>query len=121
MTVPITAAAAILCFAWISVKSSASVIVFGILYGFFSGACVAVCTIVGAALSPDLERLGTRMGMLSVPMALGLLIGTPVAGALIQESYIALQVYSGSCMLVATLSFLLTRATKSGIAVQVRV
>lgn len=82
---------------------------FAILYGIFSGAYVSLSTTIAAMLSPSLQVLGTRMGMVSVPMAIGLLIGNPIGGALISRGYVAMQAFSASCTVVAAVAMLLSR------------
>lgn len=81
--IPISLVAAILAFAWMGIHNIASAIVFSILYGYASGAIVSLPPTAIARLTPDLSVLGTRMGMCFIFAGLGLLIGNPIAGALL--------------------------------------
>ncbi|EEH34837.2 hypothetical protein PAAG_05884 [Paracoccidioides lutzii Pb01] len=81
--IPCSFACAVLLFAWMGIHSIAGSIVFSCLYGFFSGALVSLPPTVIASLSPDLSLVGTRMGMCFWFAGLGLLIGNPIAGALL--------------------------------------
>ena len=80
---PFTFCASILAFAWIGIHSLAGIVAFAILYGFFSGSIVSLPPTALAALSPDLSRVGTRMGMSFSFAGFGLLLGSPIAGAIL--------------------------------------
>ena len=81
--IPISLVAAILAFAWMGIHNIAGAIMFSILYGYASGAIVSLPPTIIARLTPDLSVLGTRMGMCFIFAGLGLLIGNPIAGALL--------------------------------------
>ena len=83
---PFTFCASVLAFAWIGIHNLAGIIVFAILYGFFSGSIVSLPPTALAALSPDLSRVGTRMGMSFSFAGFGLLLGSPIAGAILRTS-----------------------------------
>ncbi|KAL5360115.1 major facilitator superfamily domain-containing protein [Aspergillus floccosus] len=74
-----------LMFALINLSSLAGIIVVALLYGFFSGAFVSLPPTCFVKLSPDRGLIGTRMGMGYAVMAVGNLIGTPSAGAILQD------------------------------------
>ncbi|MCJ1423973.1 hypothetical protein MMC29_001860 [Sticta canariensis] len=95
------AVSGVLGFAWIGIHNAGGIVAFAVLYGFFSGAFVALPAVVLTALTPDPSTLGTRMGMCSTVCSLGSLCGAPVAGALLSNTsgYHALQLFSA----VATL------------------
>lgn len=69
--------------AWIATKSSASLIVISILYSFFSGGLMALPPAVIVFLSPSMAEIGTRIGMAFFVGSLGVLIGSPIAGAIL--------------------------------------
>ncbi|KAB8264262.1 major facilitator superfamily domain-containing protein [Aspergillus pseudonomiae] len=81
--IPMGLGAAVLAYAWIGIKNLAGTIVFACLYGFFSGAIVSLPPTIVARLSPNMNIVGTRMGMCFTFAGLGLLIGNPIAGALL--------------------------------------
>lgn len=112
--IPGTIATCVLAFGWLGVKSTAGLIVFSILYGFFSGIFVSIPPTVLMTLSPP-AVLGTRMGMNFALAGLGLLIGTPVAGQLIRQvNFEAAIAFNGACVAVAALLFVASRLAKSG-------
>lgn len=96
------AVSGVLCFAWIGIHQTGGIVAFAVLYGFFSGAFVALPAVVLTVLTPNPSMLGTRMGMCSTVCSLGSLCGAPVAGALLSDTggYLALQLFSA----VATLA-----------------
>ncbi|KAB8204798.1 major facilitator superfamily domain-containing protein [Aspergillus parasiticus] len=74
-----------LMFALVNLSSLAGMVVVSLLYGFFSGAFVSLPPTCFVHLSPDRNSIGTRMGMGYAVMTIGNLIGTPVAGAILQD------------------------------------
>ncbi|CAO2657512.1 Nn.00g036380.m01.CDS01 [Neocucurbitaria sp. VM-36] len=58
-----TFASGILALSWISIQKQSTFIAFSILWGFLSGALVTVPSAAFANITPDLSRLGTRLGM----------------------------------------------------------
>ena len=114
--VPCCFAASILSFAWIGIDKAPGLIVFAILYGFFSGAFVSLPPTAVVALSPHLGVIGTRMGMCFALASLGLLIGTPVSGAILNRTgdFLGPQALSGAMVLLAGSSILASRIIKHG-------
>lgn len=113
--IPCTAACCILALCWLAIHSSAPLIVFTALYGFFSGSFVSIPPTVLFVISPDKSVLGTRMGMSLALGGLGVLIGTPVAGALIRShGYEAAIAFCGAAVGVGGLCFVIARGNASG-------
>ncbi|KAG1747936.1 MFS general substrate transporter [Suillus paluster] len=78
----------VLLFALIGLRTIASVVTIGILYGYSAGIFQALWAPVLAVLSPDPSDLGARMGISYAFMAFGGLIGPPISGALLTGDYI---------------------------------
>ena len=91
--IPGTAAACILAFGWLGVHSTCGLIIFCMLYGFFSGTFVGIAPTIVVTLSPSLGVVGTRMGMFFSLGGLGLLVGTPVAGQLVLRANFDAAIY----------------------------
>ena len=105
-----TFAAAILGFAWIGIDSVAGITVFAILYGFFAGAYVSLIPPVLVELTPDMTVVGTWLGMSLFVAAFGLLIGTPIAGSLVnieKKQFVAAQGFTGGVILMGALLMLM--------------
>ncbi|KAF6830981.1 MFS monocarboxylate [Colletotrichum plurivorum] len=81
--ISLAAGAAVMMFAWLGIRDMAGLVVFAIIYGVFSGGMVSIAPSVIVSLSPDLGRVGTRMGMMFFTSGISILIGTPIAGAIV--------------------------------------
>ncbi|KUJ11200.1 MFS monocarboxylate transporter-like protein [Mollisia scopiformis] len=95
----------ILCFCWIVSDRLPAFIAFCILYGFFGGALIALPPSIFPVLCPDPNTLGSRMGLSWTTSALSFVIGTPVAGAIIDlqhANFLGVQVWSGVTLMVGT-------------------
>ncbi|RAL01413.1 putative MFS monocarboxylate transporter [Aspergillus ibericus CBS 121593] len=97
------AAAALAMFTWIATTNTAGYIVWACYWGFVSGVLVTAPTSIVAhkAFCPDSDYLGTRMGMMWGISSVGSLVGTPVAGALVDliaADFLRAQIFAG-CMM----------------------
>ncbi|KAI0247525.1 major facilitator superfamily domain-containing protein [Lactifluus subvellereus] len=122
--IPSTLACALLGLAWPAVRSTGSLVTFAVLYGFFSGSFVSLPPSAHASLSSDLSKIGTRLGMSFSIAGIGLLIGSPVGGALLNLStghFIRAQVFCGAALMVSFALLVLTRVVHSGSAVMIKV
>lgn len=100
----------VLCFAWIATTSLRSFIAFSVLYGFFSGALVALPPGLFPVICPDPQKLGSRMGISWTFSAVSFLIGTPIAGVLVnieQAELLGAQLWSGGMLLCSDLLLVL--------------
>jgi predicted MFS family arabinose efflux permease len=123
MAIPSALACAMLAFTWIAVHKIGSLIVFAILYGFFSGTFVSLPPSAILSLSSDLNKVGTRLGMSFSIAGFGILIGSPVGGALLDLNrghFVHTQVFCAIAMTVSCTSLVLARVTKFGYAVFIK-
>ena len=93
-------ASSIICLAWLAVVNMAGMLTFVVLYGFFSGALIGLPSAVLPYVSP-LNVLGTRMGMTWGLAGIALLVGSPIAGALVDLAsgdFSRLQLFCGICL-----------------------
>jgi MFS family permease len=82
---PMTCLSGIFCLTmWLPATNVATVISFVCLYGFSSGVFISVTPAVVAQLSPD-DKIGARIGAFFTLAAIATLIGTPIAGTIIDE------------------------------------
>jgi len=95
--VPVAFINAVLVFAMFGVTSTGAVVVFSILYGFFSGAFISLVPPTVAVLSRNMEEIGIRMGLSYFLTAFAMLTGTPISGALLtaDEHWFRPIVFSG--------------------------
>lgn len=91
------------------------------MYGFVSGSIQAVVPATVAFLCPDLSKFGTRLGMTLATGGLGLLIGAPIAGAILDsqssvdhQEYWGLLVFSGMLVFLGAVLQSIIRMLKVG-------
>ncbi|KAH5439795.1 hypothetical protein HBI47_045170 [Parastagonospora nodorum] len=101
-------ASGVLALSWISIEKESTFIAFSILWGFFSAALVTVPSAAFANITPDLSRLGTRLGMSWSVSSIASLIGAPIAGALLKKKdgrtdFIGVKVWSAVCLMLGTM------------------
>lgn len=107
MVIPCTIMSGLLCFCFMAASSSAGLIVLMACYGFFSGSFVSLPPTILVYLSTDArDKIGTRLGQSFGIVAIGLLVGTPIGGAIQEHSgFDALWIYGG-CLLFGSAAFL---------------
>jgi predicted MFS family arabinose efflux permease len=121
--IPCTLACGIVALAWMAVDDIGDLLVFAILYGFFSGAFVSLAPTTIISLSDDLHKVGTRLGMSFSISGFGILVGTPVAGALLNLDtghFVHAQVFCAVSMMVSCVCLGLARVAKTGAVVIIK-
>ncbi|OAA55031.1 Major facilitator superfamily domain, general substrate transporter [Niveomyces insectorum RCEF 264] len=125
-----SATCAVLLFGWLGISSETAdalvrgdgsghlggLVVFALLYGLFSGGIVGLMPSVIISLSPDFGRVGTRMGMVFFVSGLSLLIGPPIAGAILGDGSLARRWlgtigFSAAGISVATVAWVISRVS----------
>ncbi|KAI8631514.1 major facilitator superfamily domain-containing protein [Xylariaceae sp. FL1651] len=83
-----TVSAAVVLFSWMAVYNVGGFVTFCVLYGLVSGVLVAApsAAMSHPVLSPTMSVIGTRLGMGWMFGAVGVLIGAPIAGTLVDVS-----------------------------------
>jgi MFS family permease len=112
----------ILALCWIGIANLGGTIAFALLYGFFSGGFVSVPPVALVTLTPDMRKLGTRMGQCFFISSLGLLVGSPVSGEIVSgtDSYLGLKIFSGLGLIVTGLLIVWARIPKAGWKIRTR-
>ena len=109
-------ACGILLFGWIGIVSKAGVLIFCILYGFFAAGLITLpAAVVAISLCPDMRQFGVRITMQLVPSAIGLLIGNPIAGAALDQDWLALQLFSSVTVIASCILAASARVAKVGV------
>ncbi|KIM75826.1 hypothetical protein PILCRDRAFT_78516 [Piloderma croceum F 1598] len=117
MLIPCSLISAILALCWITIDDVAGLAVFCILYGFFSGMFVSLPPSTVVSLSPDLKQVGTHMGMSFSFAGLGLLIGNPITGTIINldtGDFVKAQIFCGVVVGAAAVVMTFARIAKVG-------
>ncbi|KAJ9603389.1 hypothetical protein H2200_012167 [Cladophialophora chaetospira] len=113
--IPCMILAGIFAFGFIGVPNPSSIIMVGVLYGFFSGAIVSISPTLAVQLSPNRAMIGTRMGMAFSAASAAMLIGPPVAGKLLDEhGFDAAFGFSGVCSIFGAVILCASRACHGG-------
>ncbi|KAI1843454.1 hypothetical protein JX265_013336 [Neoarthrinium moseri] len=101
---------------WIPGKSSAALIVYGVIFGFSSGGFISLSPACIAQIS-DVREIGTRTGTAFLVTAIGALTGSPIGGALVTSmngSYLGLQLFCGIAMTSSVVVYIAARYTQQG-------
>ena len=123
MIIPCALASTVLAFSWIAVDDIGGLVAFSIFYGFFSGSFVSLPPSIVASLTPDLHKVGTWMGMGFSITGLGVLIGTPIAGAILNletGDFLRAQIFCGILVALASGLMISARIAKVGVKVFVK-
>lgn len=102
----VTFLASVLVWSWISISELPNFITFCIFWGLISGTMAVLPASGIAMLSPSIDVVGARMGMVWAGSAIGVLVGSPIAGAVSDprnNDFLGGQIYAGICMMVACL------------------
>ena len=112
----------VLAFSWMAVHSSAGLMVFSVVYGFFSASLVSLIGPITVEISTEIsDVIGTRLGMALAFGGVGLLIGSPIAGAFLSSyGWIGLQVWAGTLVMVSGTCLLCVRVLKYGWRAKIR-
>lgn len=100
------------------------------MYSLFSGGLTNSAPSVVGLLSPELNKIGTRIGMMLSICSIGTLIGPPIAGAILrkqskvdergvlipgEENFQGVFIFAGVGLLAGAMCMHYTRAAKKGI------
>lgn len=101
-------AAVVVLFAWMAIHNVAGFVIFCVVYGLLSGVLVAApsAALSHPVLAPSMGVIGTRMGMSWMFGGVGVLIGAPIAGALVdvrKADFVRGQAFAGAMVAVGSL------------------
>ncbi|KAK6497073.1 hypothetical protein TWF506_004555 [Arthrobotrys conoides] len=117
MQIPAMIISGILILCWLPMTSFNELILFVVLYGFFSGVFISLPPASVASITPDVTYFGVRMGMMFSIASVGSLTGTPISGALIHAqggSLDGARIWSGCIMLSSAALIIAARINASG-------
>lgn len=114
---PVLFATAIVSYTWLAVDNISGFYVFTVFYGFISAGFQCLLPTTVASLTPELNKVGTRLGMFFACISFAALTGPPIGGALQDAdggSYMAPQVWAAVSMTVCACLVLTARVLKAG-------
>lgn len=97
-------------------NSKAAVISFTVLFGFWSGATIALTPVCVSRVC-KIEDYGKRSGTTYLIASIGVLVGAPIAGAIIKAndgSYWGIIMFSGATYAAATITLYFARGVAAG-------
>ncbi|GBE85712.1 Aspyridones efflux protein [Sparassis crispa] len=107
LLLPSVFASATLLFSIFGATTSAGAVIVGLLFGFASGAYISLIPSLLGVLCRDVSELGVRMGFAYTVVAIAMLVGNPIAGALLNADAVNVQrvwwhalVFAGLCTIV---------------------
>ncbi len=96
---------------WIPASNNAAIITFAALFGFTSGALVSMAPALIAQIS-DVRQIGVRTGTVFTFVAIAVLAGNPIGGALVTADhggFVKAQIFTGVMMAAGCVFFVLAR------------
>ncbi|KAI0475494.1 major facilitator superfamily domain-containing protein [Xylariaceae sp. FL0804] len=96
---------------WVPASTTALIVAYAVLYGFASGLMLSIIPALVASIS-DVQTLGFRVGSLFALSAVGVLFGSPIAGAIVTSqdgAYTGLRVFCGVTLVVGGVFITLSR------------
>lgn len=124
MLVPWVFLCGIMMFAWIGVKSPATLYVFAAIYGSGSAGIQSLWPATLTSLTSDVTKTGVNMGMGFTVVSFASLTGPPLAGALIQQrdgDYLYAFIWAGMCFMVGGVLLLSARVAAAGWQIRCRI
>ncbi|PLB51732.1 putative MFS monocarboxylate transporter [Aspergillus steynii IBT 23096] len=121
MLIPFSLVTGVISYCWTAVDDQAGLYAFSAFYGLSAAGIQSLFPATLSTLTTDLKKTGVRMGMVLSVVAVAALIGSPIAGALIQQGnghYLYAQMFMGSAIIAGMLTLLVSRVAKLGFAWQ---
>ncbi|KAJ5162425.1 hypothetical protein N7492_007817 [Penicillium capsulatum] len=117
LLIPFSCATAVVAYCWSAVTNLQGLWVFAAFYGFTAAGIQSLFPATLSTLTTDLKKIGVRMGMVLSVVAVAALIGSPIAGALVQRDdgeYLYAQMFMGSAIIAGTLTLTAARVVRVG-------
>jgi len=96
-------------FIWGAVHNLGGLLSFAFFYGFFGGGVAGIAPVACIEMSPSLHIAGTRVGMILFMGSIGVLVGNPIAGAILngKSKFEGVQAFSGAVLLFSSVAVLI--------------
>lgn len=117
MLIPFSLATGVVAYGWSGVKSLSGLYAFAVFYGLAAAGIQSLFPATLSTLTTDLKKTGVRMGMVLSVVGVAALIGSPIAGALVQEDdgeYLYAQMFMGSAIIAGSMTLVAARIAKLG-------
>ncbi|KPI44209.1 putative transporter MCH4 [Cyphellophora attinorum] len=107
LIIPYSIITAVVFFSWLAVDSVSGLWTWAVVQGVSNAGIQALFPVVLTSLTDDPKKMGVRSGMGFTTAGMAVLIGPPIAGALVERldgDYMGLQLFGG-CMLALAAAF----------------
>jgi MFS family permease len=115
--VPTLFCVVIVSYCWLAVDSASGVYVFTVMYGLVSAAFQCLMPSAVARITPELNMVGTRLGMAFAILSFAALTGPPIGGALQSASgggFAGASAWAASAELIGAVFVLFARVARAG-------
>ncbi|KAK7030679.1 MFS general substrate transporter [Favolaschia claudopus] len=101
--------------AMLGIHNSATLVLLSVLYGYFSGAWLALAFACMSSLARSPDEVGARTGLALALSSIGSLVSAPIQGALLTDEFRWVQPvgFSGCIMFAGAGAFLVTRTLQA--------
>lgn len=102
MLIPFSLATGVVAFAWAGVRDLGGLYAFAAVYGLVAAGIQSLFPATLSTLTEDVKKMGVRMGMVLSVVGVAALIGSPIAGALVQldqGGFLYAQMFMGSAVI----------------------
>ncbi|KAJ5819696.1 hypothetical protein N7474_005287 [Penicillium riverlandense] len=117
LLLPFSFATGVVAYCWAGVSSQSGLWAFAVFYGLFAAGIQSLFPATLSTMTTDLKKIGVRMGMVLSVVAVAALIGSPIAGALVERDngqYLFAQMFMGSAIFGGFLTLVGARVAKVG-------
>jgi predicted MFS family arabinose efflux permease len=118
LIIPYSVVVGVVFFSWIAVTSVSSLWAWAVMYGIMTAGPQALFPVVLTSLTDDPKKMGVRSGMGFTMAGFAVLVGPPIAGAIVERmdgSYLGLQIFSGLTLMMAACFQVAARIAKVGL------
>jgi MFS family permease len=118
MLIPFSFATGLMAYCWAAVDSLGGLYAFAAVYGLSAAGIQSLFPATLSTLTTDLKKTGVRMGMVLSVVGAAALIGSPIAGALVEQNdggYLYAQMFMGSTVMAGLLTVIAARVAKLGL------
>jgi predicted MFS family arabinose efflux permease len=107
---------AILTFCLLAIHTAAALVAYCVLIGICAGTFMGLPAAGVVTLSVDKSKIGTRLGMTLATVGVGVLVGNPIAGAIVggDRNWVGLVCWCGALLIASTVSLVACRVVKIG-------
>ncbi|KAK2757881.1 hypothetical protein FQN54_004287 [Arachnomyces sp. PD_36] len=117
LLIPFAFVSGVVLFGWTGVHDIDGLYAFAVIYGLSAAGVQSLFPATLSSLTTDLKKTGVRMGMVMSIVGCSSLMGSPIAGALIDSKngdYLYAQIFAGVVMFAGSMILVAARVIKAG-------